>query len=112
MGKGEPAGFVMGVPDYNQVLQKAAAWPGVPEFITLLRGLWYWKIHPVMDWIRIALIGVRQQYRGKGVDVALCGSLVQAIFDSARYEHADAGWTSEKNISSASLIRNIGMEAS
>ncbi len=106
----EPVGFVIGVPDYNQVLKKAAARPGVPEFITLLRGLWYWKIHPVMDWIRVALIGVKQSYRRKGVDVALCGTLVQAIFDSGRMEHADAGWTSEKNIPSASLIRNLGLE--
>jgi hypothetical protein len=78
--------------------------------ITLLRGLWYWKIDPVIDWIRIALLGVKQQYRRKGVDVALCGTLLEAILNSPRFEHADAGWTSEKNIPSASLTRNLGFE--
>ena len=108
--KGEPVGFVMGIPDFNQVLKKAAARPGVPEFITLLRGLWYWKINPVMDWIRIALLGVKQQCRGKGVDVALCGTLLAAILNSPQFEHSDAGWTSELNTKSASLTRNMGFE--
>src|SRR6185369_4374466 len=42
--EGQPAGFVMAVPDFNQVLEKAKARPGVPELFTLLRALWYWKI--------------------------------------------------------------------
>ncbi len=108
--KGEPAGFIMAVPDFNQVLQKAAARPGVPEMVTLLRGLWYWKFHPVIDWLRVALIGVRQQYRGRGVESTLCATLLEAILNSRHIQHVDAGWISEFNIPSASLSRNLGLE--
>ncbi|MBZ0288358.1 MAG: N-acetyltransferase, partial [Anaerolineae bacterium] len=65
---GEPAGFIMAIPDFNQVLKLANPRPGVPEPITLLRALWHWKIRPVIDWARIPLMGVKEVYRKKGVD--------------------------------------------
>ena len=106
----EPAGFVMGIPDYNQVLKKAAPRPGVPEFITLLRALWHWKVHCAMDWIRIALLGVKHEFREKGVDVALYGTVVQACLDSDRVEHSDSGWIGEGNTKMARVARNLGLE--
>jgi GNAT superfamily N-acetyltransferase len=106
----EPVGFVMGVPDLNQVLQKAAARPGIPEFITLLRALWYWKIRPVVDWVRIPLLGVKPEYRRKGVDVALYGTLLEAIINSRRIEHSDTGWIGEANYPMAGVARSLGLE--
>lgn len=106
---GEPAGFVLGVPDYNQVLQKAAARPGVPEAITLLRALWHWKVRPVMNWLRIALLGVKHDYRGIGVDVALYAAIMRACLDSPRVEHSDSGWTIETNHEMVRIARNLGL---
>jgi GNAT superfamily N-acetyltransferase len=106
----EPVGFVMGVPDLNQVLQKAAARPSIPEFITLLRALWYWKIKPVIDWIRIPLLGVKPDYRRKGVDVALYGTLLEAVINSRHIEHSDTGWISETNYPMAGVARSLGLE--
>jgi GNAT superfamily N-acetyltransferase len=107
---GEPAGFVMGIPDYNQILKKAAPRPGMPEIITLLRALWYWKIRRVINWIRIALLGVKHDYRERGVDVALCGTILEAGLNSRCIEHCDCSWVGEENRKMASVAHNLGLE--
>jgi GNAT superfamily N-acetyltransferase len=107
---GEPVGFVMAVPDYNQVLKKAAPRPGVPEAVTLLRALWYWKIHPVIDWVRIPFLGVKPAYREKGVDVALCATVLQACLRHPRMEHADSSWLAEGNTKMVNVARSLGLD--
>lgn len=106
----EPVGFVMGVPDFNQVLQKAKPRPGVPEAITLLRALWYWKMRPTMDWLRVALLGVKTTHRKKGVAVALYSALIAACLDGKRVEHVDCGWIGENNESMLGIARRVGLE--
>src|SRR5690606_18078307 len=54
---GEPAGFIMAIPDFNQVLHKAYPKPGTPEIVSLAQALWHWKINPVIDWARVPLMG-------------------------------------------------------
>ena len=107
---GEPAGFVLGVPDFNQVLQKANPRPGVPEFVSLARAGWYWKVQPVIDWVRIPLLGVKEAYRMKGVDVALYMTILQACVDSPRIHHADGGWILEANAAMVKVANNMGLE--
>ena len=104
---GELAGFVLGVPDLNQVLQKAAPRPGVPEPLTLLRAVWHWKLRPVIDTVRIPLLGVRERFRNKGVDVALYYHILAACQAHARLQHADGGWILESNEAMMSVARNM-----
>jgi len=105
--EGEPAGFIMVVPDFNIVLQKAYARPGVPEFFTLLKALWYWKIRPSIDWIRTPLMGVKEEYRGRGVDVALYYHGLEALLRLG-YKYGDNGWILESNETMVSIARNFG----
>ncbi len=107
---GEAAGFVLGVPDFNQVLQRASPRPGVPEILSLLRAGWYWKVQPVIDWVRIPLLGVKESYRMKGVDVALYMTILQACLDSPRIHHADGGWILEANAAMVKVANNMGLE--
>lgn len=107
---GEPAGFVLGIPDFNQVLQKAQPRPGVPEIISLVRALYYWKLNPVIDWMRIPLLGVKEAHRKKGVDVALYFTILDACLNSARIFHADGGWILESNTDMVSIAQNMGLE--
>lgn len=107
---GELAGFVLGVPDLNQVLQKAAPRPGVPEPLTLLRAVWHWKLRPVIDTVRIPLLGVRERFRNKGVDVALYYHILAACQAHARLQHADGGWILESNEAMMSVARNMRLE--
>jgi GNAT superfamily N-acetyltransferase len=106
----EPAGFVMGIPDFNQVLQKAYAQPGTPEIFTLLKALWYWKIRLVMDWARIPLMGVKEQYRHKGVDATLYYHVLQALLASPRIQNSDSGWILEANTDMVSIAKSFGSE--
>lgn len=107
---GDPAGFVLGIPDFNQVLHKADPRPGVPEVITLARALWYWKVQPVMDWVRIPLLGVREAYRNKGVDVALYWAILEACLNHPRINHSDGGWILESNEQMVSVAKNMGLD--
>lgn len=108
--KDEPVGFVMGIPDFNQVLEKAQPRPGVPEWITLLRALWHWKYRPTMTWLRVAMLGVKAEHRRKGIAVALYGSLVERCLNHSRIQHADAGWVSENNEPMLAIARSVGLE--
>ncbi len=105
---GVPAGFIMGIPDFNQVLQRARPRPGVPEVWTLLRALWFWKVQPVIDWARIPLMGVRPEFRNKGVDAALYYHVLEALLNSRYINHSDSGWILESNENMVSIALSFG----
>ncbi|MGQ9907511.1 MAG: hypothetical protein ACUVS2_01630 [Candidatus Flexifilum sp.] len=105
----ELAGFIIAVPDFNQVLARARPHPRVPEFITLLRALYFWKIKPVITRVRVPLMGVKKEYRERGLDVAMYFTALEAILD-AGYTGGDGGWILETNQPMMSVIQNIGME--
>ena len=108
--EGEPAGFVLGIPDFNQVLQKAYPRPGVPEAISLIKALYYWKLNPVMNWVRIPLLGVKEEYRKRGVDVALYFHILDACLTHPRINHSDGGWILESNQEMVSVAKNMGLD--
>lgn len=105
----QPAGFILSIPDFNQVLQRANPRPGVPEAITLVRALWHWKIRPVIDWARVPLMGVKAEYRGKGVDAVLYYYVLDALLNG-RYQHCDSGWILEANTNMVSIAKNFGSD--
>ena len=106
----EPAGFVLGIPDFNQVLHKAAARPGIPEPLTLLRALWHWKLRPVIDTVRIPLLGVREEFRNKGVDVALYHHILEVCLAHPHMQQADGGWILESNEAMLRVARNLRLQ--
>jgi GNAT superfamily N-acetyltransferase len=108
--EGQPAGFVMGVPDFNQVLQKVYPRPGVPEIASLLGALWHWKIRPVISWARIPLMGVKEVYRSKGVDAVLYYYVLMALLDNPKIQHSDSGWILEANENMVSIAKSFGSE--
>lgn len=107
---GVPAGFVMGVPDFNQVLQLAYAKPGTPEILTLLKALWYWKLRPVIDTARIPLMGVKEGFRTKGVDAVLYYYVLTALISNPRIQHSDSGWILEANKDMVSIAKSFGSD--
>lgn len=107
---GEPVGFSLPVPDFNQVLARAYPRPGEPEFVTLLKALWYWKGRRVIDWARVPLLGVRRAYHGRGVDAVLYYHSMNAIIDSG-IEHCDCGWVLETNVELIKILEaSMGCE--
>jgi GNAT superfamily N-acetyltransferase len=107
---GDPAGFILGIPDFHQVLARARARPGTPEIITLLRALWHWKIRPVMTWVRVPLMGVKAEYRRKGVDVAMYTYILNTILEIG-YTDSDSGWVLETNMDMRGVSDGLGLEA-
>ncbi|MBL8164942.1 MAG: N-acetyltransferase [Anaerolineae bacterium] len=104
----QPAGFVMAIPDFNQVLQKVYPRPGVPEIVSLIQALWYWKIRPVIHWARIPLMGVKEQFRNKGIDAALYYYVLMALLNDPRITDSDSGWILEANENMVSIARSFG----
>jgi len=98
--KGQPAGFLLGLPDMNQILRIAYPRPGKPELLTKLQLLWHWKIRPKINRIRIPLMGVRAEFRGIGVEAAMFADLYERALTfapQAGWEAADGGWVLETN---------------
>jgi len=104
----QPAGFVMAIPDFNQVLHKAYPRPGVPEALTLLQALWHWKIRPVIDTARIPLMGVKETFRNKGVDAVLYYYVLMALLNDPKIQHSDSGWILEVNENMVSIALSFG----
>jgi GNAT superfamily N-acetyltransferase len=104
---GDPAGFMMAIPDFNQILHRTYPRPGVPELVTLVGALWHWKIRPIMDWVRIPLMGVKPDYRNKGVDVAMYHFINEALLPM-RYHYVDSGWILEVNQNMVNIAKSLG----
>jgi ribosomal protein S18 acetylase RimI-like enzyme len=89
-------------------LQRAYPRPGEPELITLIKAGWHWKIRPVMDWARIPLMGVKEQYRNKGIDAALYYHAITSLMDDPKIQHSDSGWILEANENMVSIAKSFG----
>ncbi len=87
---GNPAGFFMAVPDYNQVLSRINGKLGPVEIVKFL-----WYSRKISD-IRVLTMGVREGYRKKGIE----GLLYLESFKAAMrkgYERAEMSWVLEDN---------------
>ncbi|HMM28344.1 MAG: GNAT family N-acetyltransferase [Chloroflexota bacterium] len=100
---GEPVAFILALPDMNQPLHRAYARPGKPEPITLLQVLWHWKLRPKITRIRIMLMGVREGFRGIGVEAAMFAEMYQAA-SRMGWQYADGGWVLETNTAMERLV--------
>lgn len=93
---GEPVAFALSVPNFNEALYKAYPRPGIPELVTLAQVGWHWKIRKSIKSVRMPLMGVKQEHRNKGIDLALFLALMKAMLPS-QYEYLDSGWILETN---------------
>ena len=87
---GNPAGFYMAVPDYNQVLSRINGRLGPIE---IMKFLWYSR--KISD-IRVLTMGVKEEYRKRGIE----GLLYLESFKAAKrkgYQRAEMSWVLEDN---------------
>ena len=101
---GEPVGFGLTLPDFNQVLRSNRQGRMFPAALKLLWALKTRKIRRA----RILLLGVLPEYRGKGVDAAL----YHWIWTRAG-EHGmtwgEGGWVLEDNPAMNAGLVKLGM---
>ena len=105
---GEPVGFALSIPNFNEALHGARPRPGVPELYTLAQVFWRWKVRRAIKSVRMPLMGVKQEHRGKGVELALFLELMKALLPS-QYDYLDSGWILETN-SLVSISLNLGSQ--
>ena len=104
---GEPAAFLLAIPDMNQPLKAAYSRPGKPHLLALVQALWHWKLRTKITRIRVPLMGVKASYRGIGVEGAMFAELFQqaiAISRHTGWTYADAGWVLETNDAMKRLV--------
>lgn len=108
---GEPAAFLLAFPDLNQPLKAAYPRPGKPSLITLAQVFWHWKIRSKVRRIRVALFGVKEQFRGTGVEAAMFVELFEQarqISAETGWYYADCGWVLETNETMKRLVTAYG----
>ena len=98
---GEPVGFSVGLPDYNQILKDLNGKLLPFGFIKLL--LRKKKINK----IRTALMGVLPSHQGKGIDVLLHREAIQNGLEKNFYS-SEVGWILESNVQMIRVAEKIG----
>lgn len=88
---GTPAGFFMAVPDYNQVLGKLNGRLGP---VGMAKAMWYSR--KISD-IRILTMGVKAEYRKKGIEGLLYLEAFKAAVKKG-YQRAEMSWILEDNV--------------
>lgn len=87
---GQPAGFSLALPDYNQVLKKLN---GKLSPLGLVKALWYAR---QVKTLRLITMGVIKEYQKRGIDVVFyIETIKQGI--ARGYEAAELSWVLEDN---------------
>ncbi|NQS90981.1 MAG: N-acetyltransferase [Chloroflexi bacterium] len=68
---GKTVGFSITLPDVNQPLRIAYPKPTTPEWWTMIKLVWNWKILKKITWVRVLVLGVIPEYRELGIDALL-----------------------------------------
>lgn len=99
---GKPAAFVLLLPDLNIPLKAAH---GSLNPLTILPFLW--KLRHGMKSGRLLTLGVKKEYRGRGLEMLL---IKQAIESAAKlgWTYGEMSWTLEDNAQINNIIEAIG----
>jgi hypothetical protein len=105
---GEDVGFMMIIPNFNQVFQ--AVRPRAYSFLPLVlaKTFWHWKIRPKITSMRIILMGVKAGFRQRGVDAAMCLRLAETFLADTHNQAVEASWVLETNHDLNRLMENFG----
>ena len=68
---GKTVGFSITLPDVNQALHAAYPKPTTPEWWTMIKLVWNWKIAKKITWVRVLVLGVLPEYRKLGIDALM-----------------------------------------
>jgi len=105
---GQAIGAMLPLPDLCQPLLRAYPRPGAPEWWTMAKLLWHWKVRRCIDTMRVIAGGVLEQYRGRGVDAVLLLELAKAAIP--RYRRCEISWVLESNTMMRRLAEMFGAE--
>ncbi len=99
--EGVPVGFLMHLPDYNQVLKRLNGRLGL---LGLFKFLWHRR--RIRD-ARLLLLGAKPEYRGKGVDGLLCLTAFHALKKKG-FTRVEISWILEDNKLVLRMAEHLG----
>jgi len=89
--QGKPVGFMGMVPDFNSVLRHMH---GGLTPLSMIKALYYSR---KITGLRLLLLGIKREYRNKGVDALLIREVFKGI-KKGGYERVEFSWVLEDNI--------------
>jgi GNAT superfamily N-acetyltransferase len=104
---GEPIGVSITLPDLNQPLRKAYPTPHTPDWLTMAKLIWNWKVRRQVTWLRVLILGVLPEYRIRGVDALFYYETAQAAIKKG-IKHAEMSWILENNYAISRPIEVMG----
>jgi len=107
---GQVVGFGLTLPDLNEPLLRAYPRPGQPEFVTLAKLLWHWKVRRRVRMVRVLALGVMPEHRGGGVDALLYLFAMEAGRRKG-YAAVEGGWVLEGNEMMNRVMHRFGAKA-
>lgn len=106
---GEAVGFSLTLPDLNQPLRLAYPNPHTPEWVTMAKFLWHWKVRRQINWVRVFALGVLPEYRARGIDALFYYETgLEALKKGIKF--AEMSWILENNDMMNRGIRLMGGE--
>lgn len=103
---GRPIAAGLPIPDLNQALHLAYPRPSVPEWWTMLKMLYYWKVRKTVTTIRAFAGGVIEEYRGQGLHALMIVETMQRCVP--KYKDIEFSWVLESNYPMRRTATNMG----
>jgi hypothetical protein len=94
--EGEPIGFALILPDVNKALLKAYPRPQTPEWWTMAKLFWHWKVGGRLDTARGYAGGFTEEHRGVGAAEVLAQAAAEALIRKG-YRYCEFSWLLETN---------------
>jgi GNAT superfamily N-acetyltransferase len=100
----EPVGFLLALPDYNIALKPLRGRLLTPKLLGFIPYLLGWKCPPRT---RVITLGVKDKYRGKGLESAM---LIEGlkVGIKAGVRESEASWILEDNVMMCRVLEAIG----
>jgi GNAT superfamily N-acetyltransferase len=93
---GKTVGFSITLPDLNEPLLRAYPKPNTPEWWTMVKLVWNWKILKKVSWVRVLVLGVIPEYRTLGIDALFYFKSAQAALKKGM-KMAEMSWILDNN---------------
>lgn len=101
---GEPAGFLLALPDLNSVLKPLKGRLLSSGLFRALPYLLGWRRPPIM---RLVALGVRPEFQGRGIESAMLALTLETC-QREGFVECEASWTLEDNVAVHRLIELFG----
>ena len=101
---GEPAGFLLAIPDFNEAIQPLRGRLLSPGLLRALPYLVGWKRPRIL---RCVTLGVVPQHRGRGIEAAMLAASLRGALDHG-FRQTEASWILEDNTAVQRMIALFG----